>query len=115
MLKALFAAVDRMDTEAFAGYLSDGCRFCFGNQAPVVGLDPIKSYIGGFFRSLRGLHHEITESWPVSDGIVCHGVVNYTRHDGSQLQVPFCNLLKIHDGKITEYLIFADNSALYLN
>ena len=40
------------------------------------------------------------------------GQVTYTRHDGSQLSVPFANIFKLRDGLIGEYRIFGDFSAL---
>ena len=40
------------------------------------------------------------------------GQVTYTRHDGSQLSVPFANIFKLRDNLIEEYRIFGDFSAL---
>jgi hypothetical protein len=39
--------------------------------------------------------------------------VSYRRHDGSELTVPFANILKGSEEGIREYLIFADTSRLY--
>jgi len=71
------------------------------------------SATGGFFASIAALEHEIAERWEVPGGWVVHGVVSYTRQDGSVLTVPFAILLKTATAGITEYLIFADTSELY--
>jgi hypothetical protein len=42
-----------------------------------------------------------------------HGQVTYTRHDGSQLSVPFANVLKLDGTRVREYLVFADASTLW--
>jgi hypothetical protein len=47
------------------------------------------------------------------DAAICIGVVTYTRHDGSTLQVPFANVMKLRPGGIHDYRIFTDNSALF--
>ena len=44
--------------------------------------------------------------------MICHGTVTYTRHDSSQLKVPFTNILKMDDKLIKEYLIYVDVSQL---
>ena len=44
--------------------------------------------------------------------IACHGFVTYIRHDDSFLSVPFADVFSLRQGKIAEYLIFADLSRL---
>jgi len=113
MIKTLFAAIDARDLAAFGRFLAPDCEFRFGNQAPVCGHQAVLGYVGGFFESVRALQHELTASWETADALICHGMVTYTRHDGSQLCVPFCNVLKLADGLVREYLIFADTTPLY--
>ncbi len=112
-MQALFQTIDNQDSEAFAQWLAEDASFRFGNQPAVVGRDAIRDYVQGFFASLQALSHQLEQQWTTADGVVCHGQVTYTRHDGSLLTVPFCNVLNMTDGKVHEYLIFADTSALY--
>ena len=63
--------------------------------------------------SVAGLSHSVTEFWEVPGGLICHGMVTYTRRDGSTLTVPFANILKLRDGLIYDYRIFADISELH--
>ncbi|MEW6983424.1 nuclear transport factor 2 family protein [Colwelliaceae bacterium 6471] len=113
LVNALFSAVDDKNVEAFLHFMEKNCCFRFGNLPSANGLEEIKNFVGAFFDSIHGLKHEITESWQVPDGIVCHGTVTYTRHDMSVLSVPFANIIKMNDGKIYDYLIVADTSQLY--
>ena len=112
-VKALFAAIDARDAEAFAGFLADNVVFRFGNAETVKGREGVKAAVKGFFDSIAGLRHEIREFWVKGDTFICHGTVTYRRHDGSELIVPFANILKGEGATIGEYLIFADTSALY--
>lgn len=113
MIDEMFRAIDARDVEAFTSFLAPECRFRFGNLPEVAGLDGIRQFVSGFFASIAALEHEIAERWEVPGGWVVHGVVSYTRQDGSVLTVPFAILLKTATAGITEYLIFADTSELY--
>jgi len=113
MIKALFDAIDARDIASFGRFLAPDCVFRFGNQPPVAGFDRVLAHVAGFFDSVRALGHELSTVWETADALICHGMVTYTRHDGSELSVPFCNVLKLADGRIREYLVFADTSMLY--
>jgi len=113
MLKELFNAIDRKDTEGFLAFLSADCVFRFGNIPAVTGTEAIREFVGGFFDSITGLSHDIQSHWATADGLGCHGMVRYTRRDGTALTVPFAVVLKTRDGMVSEYLIFADASRLY--
>jgi ketosteroid isomerase-like protein len=112
-MKELFQSIDEMNTEAFLGLLTDDVSFHFGNADPVEGKAAVGEVVGGFFESIRGIRHEVEESFESSDNAVCHGRVIYTRHDGSSLNVPFANVFKLRDGRARDYRIFVDISALY--
>ena len=112
MINKLFRAIDGKDLKSFTSFLSPGCAFKFGNLPAVVGMEEIEKFVAGFFDSIDSLSHEIEDSWSTHDSLVCHGLVSYTRKDGSILTVPFANI-KLNSAGITEYLIFADTSQLY--
>jgi hypothetical protein len=113
-LAALFAVIDRKDVAAFTQFLAPDCFFRFGNGAPVIGREAIAAAVAGFFGAVGDLSHRLIDWWPVAAGLVCHGMVRYTRLDGSALEAPFSNVLYLSDsGLIQQYLIFTDNSALF--
>lgn len=113
MLDTLFDAIDRKDVAAFGSMLAPDCEFCFGNLPAVRGRAAIEAFVGGFFASIAALSHAIENTWEVPGGLVCHGTVTYTRHDASQLSVPFANVFAVDAAGITVYRIYIDNSALY--
>ena len=49
MLEQLFKAMDAKDAVAFAGFLSPGCTFRFGNLSAVSGADAVREFVAGFF------------------------------------------------------------------
>jgi ketosteroid isomerase-like protein len=109
----LLAAIDRKDLKAFAGFLTPDARFRFGNNAAVVGREAIETAVGAFFQAIQKVSHALENQWSLPDAAICVGLVTYTRHDGSTLQVPFANVMKLRPGGIHDYLIFTDNSALF--
>jgi len=114
MINELFRAIDNKDPVKFTSFLSPDCTFRFGNLPAVAGVVEIQKFVAGFFDSVDSLSHEISDSWSISDGLICHGHVTYTRKDGSMLTVPFANIPKLGAAGISEYQIFADTSQLYL-
>ena len=112
-LEALFKAVDAQDIESFLDFLTDGARFRFGSAPPAEGKVAVRAAVGGFFSSIAACRHVLTRAMTESDVIICEGEVTYTRHDGSQLTIPFANFLELDGELIADYKIYADASALY--
>ena len=113
MIHELFQAIDRKDAKEFSTFLSPDCVFIFGNLPEVTGSENITEFVEEFFLSIDGLSHTISEYWTIPEGLVCHGLVTYTRNDSSKLTVPFANIFKVDSHGIKEYLIFTDTSDLY--
>ena len=112
-LEKLFTTIDAKDTEGFVAFLTEDAVFRFGNGAPVQGKRAVGEAVAGFFAGVKSLRHTVRESWSHPDAVVMHGDVTYTRHDGSQLSVPFANVFKVDGTLVREYLVFADVSALW--
>ena len=111
--KSLLSAIDRMDADAFASFLTEDSTFRYGNAEPVKGKSNVREYVAGFFSSITSLKHEILGVWEKDHVITMQGEVTYTRKDGRLLKVPFVNLLKMKGTLIHEYLIYIDASSLF--
>lgn len=112
-IRQLLATIDTRDARAFVGFLTTDASFRFGNHPAVLGRKAIEATVGNFFKAIKSVSHRLEEQWSLADVVICTGVVTYTRHDGSTLQVPFANVLKLRRGAICDYRIFVDNSALF--
>ncbi|MGE0821682.1 MAG: nuclear transport factor 2 family protein [Candidatus Binatia bacterium] len=112
-VQTLFQALDAFDANAFASFLTDDAIFVFGNAEALRGKQTIRDGVATFFTSIAAIRHDLIATWMVPDAILCQGVVTYTRHSGTQLQVPFANILKLRNERIQEYLIYIDNTQLY--
>lgn len=112
-IKRVFASVDAKDTETFLSFLDDKGEFRFGSMPAVVGKQAIRNAVDGFFAGIKGLRHEILETWRHSGTVICQGRVTYTRTDGSKVTLPFANIWRMRGNLIKEYLIYIDIQPLF--
>lgn len=113
LISAAYQSIDSADSAKFASFITPDGIFRFANNPAVKGNSAIEEFVGGFFKSLKGISHSNLESWSVDNVIFVNGNVKYVRHDNTSLEVPFSCTWKMKDGLIDEYLIFTDNSELY--
>ena len=45
--------------------------------------------------------------------VICEGETTYTRHDGTQITLPFANVFELEGELISTYKIYADIGPLY--
>ena len=109
----VFAAIDRKDTTAFVGFLTDDAVFRFGSAPPVQGREAITAAIDGFFGTITGLSHTLAKV--VTDGSTqfIEGEVTYTRLDGTEITLPFADVFEYSGQRIRHYKIYMDISPLY--
>ena len=111
--RRLFESIDNLGTEAFLVFLDEDVLFRFGNADPVKGKAIVGEVVSGFFDSVKGIMHNLVNTWEKEGVVVCHGTVRYTRHDSTTLTVPFANIFGVRNDLIEEYLVFVDISELY--
>jgi len=111
--KKLFASIDAMDTESFLSFISKDGTFRFGSSPPVTGHAAIKAAVENFFASFAGLKHDLQRQVADDKVVVCEGEVTYTRHDGSDVTLPFANSFEIDDGLISSYRVYIDIGPLF--
>jgi len=111
-IRRTLESLDDGDAAGFCEYLAEDSSFIFANNDPVDGRDAIHTFVEGFIDSLQTTNHSIDETFQVPGRTVVRGEVEYVRHDGSTLEVPFTNIFETDDGEIEVYQVYVDNSAL---
>jgi ketosteroid isomerase-like protein len=112
-LDDLFKAVDAKDTERFLDFLTDEASFRFGSAPPAQGREAIRIAVNGFFSTIAGCRHVLARIVAEDDVIICEGEVTYTRHDASEVTLPFANVFELVGELISAYKIYADAGPLY--
>ena len=109
----LFAAIDANDAAAFVSYLTEDAVFRFGSAPPVQGREAILEAVDGFFSTIAGCSHTISNSLRSGSTLVCEGEVTYRRHDGSEISLPFTDIFEYDGDLIAHYKIYMDIGPLY--
>jgi len=95
LLRRLFTAIDAKDTETFVSCITEDGSFRFGSAPAVHGSEAIAEAVDGFFSTIAGLRHQITRTMADDDALFVEGTVTYTRHDGSEVTVPFADVFEL--------------------
>jgi ketosteroid isomerase-like protein len=112
-LGSLLAAIDGKDTETFLEYLSDDALFRFGSAPAVRGSETIRAAVDGFFDTIKGSTHSLTNTLVNGSTLVCEGEVTYQRLNDSKLTLPFVNVFELDGELISDYKIYIDIAPLY--
>ena len=112
-LDDLFAAVDAKDTERFLGFLTAEASFRFGSAPAAQGREAIRAAVDGFFGTIAACRHVLARTVADEGVIICEGEVIYTRHDATEISLPFANVFELEGELISGYKIYADAGPLY--
>ncbi len=110
----LINSIDSKDATKFANFFAKDGSFIFGNFPAVTGKGNIKDFVNSFFDSVKSLKHNQLGIMQDNNKIVVWGVVTYTRHNGTEYPVKFCNVFDMDGDKIKTYDVYVDNSQLYV-
>jgi ketosteroid isomerase-like protein len=109
----LSEALDSQQLDKVLELLTDDCIMKAGNGEPVKGKENIGKTFESFFPAVKSIAHDVTDIFESDNSLVHRGTVTYTRLDGSQLTVPFCDVFKMEGTRISEYYIYIDWSELF--
>lgn len=112
LIKTLYNAVDNKDLNYLDKTLSDDVNFRIGNYDTISDKATALAANEQFFGSINSMSHTIDNVWHVKNDILCNGVVDYIRLDGSELSAYFSTVLTIDNGKIVDFFVYADISSL---
>ncbi len=112
-LRAYFAAVDTLDAETIAGHFAPDARFHFGNEPPAAGKAAIAEALSSFFSSIKGMHHQVVDTYIKENAAVFEADVTYARPDGSRVVLPCASILRFKEGLIEDFKMLMDISPVY--
>jgi len=112
LIENLYKAVDDRNVEKLSEYLSDNVRFRIANFDVVHGKPDVLAANKSFFESISSMSHTLGTILSKGNTVVCDGVVNYVRKDGSPHSAHFATILKLQNGLIEDYFVYADISDL---
>jgi ketosteroid isomerase-like protein len=111
--EAIFAAFDAKDVTALAELMTDDVRLQIGNADVVNGKPEFVEALSAFFASVSGFRHTVTNVWSDLDAVIAELRVHYTRLDGAELTLPYCNVFRLRDGAVADYRVYMDIAPVY--
>lgn len=113
VVRAMFDALDHADIEQMVEYMTDDVVTAFGNFPELDGKAAFHSMFRDVAKSVSSVRHEIHDLWPVAqdvDVLVARMTVTYTRHDGSAITLPCCNVFRMRANLVSHYSVYMDIS-----
>ena len=107
------AALDAGDVARMGALVSDDIRLRFASQPEVRGKEAFLAALQASLDSVSGFRHEILHAWDVGDAVVLEMMVHYLRLDGTSISLPCCNIFRLTDGLIDDYLVYMDIAPVY--
>jgi ketosteroid isomerase-like protein len=111
VVRAMFDALDCGDIEQMVRYMSDDVVTAFGNFPELNGKAAFHMMFGDVAKSVSGVRHDIHDLWQVehdADVLVARMSVAYTRHDGSTISLPCCNVFRMRANLVSHYSVYMD-------
>jgi len=109
----MFDALDADGVPGLFPYLDEDVMFRFGSFPPGRGRANFDETWVAISAHIESLSHELLDVWDSGDSAVCRGNVTYALKDGNAVTLPFANIFYLRDGKIVQYLIYIDASAVF--
>ena len=80
----------------------------------VSGRENVKAFFARFLGNpmLESLKHEMIEVWEMPDASIYTAIAIYDLADGSQLRVPYTNIVRYRDDLFHDYRVFVDTAPL---
>jgi hypothetical protein len=69
--------------------------------------------VNAFLGSVAGFRHEVLNVWSDADALITQLDVHYTRLDGREVALSCCNVFRVRDGLVVEYLSDIDATPVY--
>ena len=115
VVRAMFDALDRGDIEQMVRYMTDDVVAAFGNFPELNGKVAFHMMFRDLAKSVSGVRHEIHDLWQVeqdADVLVARMTVAYTRHDGSTISLPCCNVFRMRANLVSHYSVYMDTTPI---
>jgi ketosteroid isomerase-like protein len=111
VVRAMLEALDGGDIERMVRYMTEDVVTTFGNFPEFNGRGAFDTMFRNVAKSVSAVRHEIHDLWQVeqsADVLVARMTVAYTRHDGSTVSLPCCNVFRMRANLVSHYNVYMD-------
>ena len=108
-----YAGLDRLDLTFIDRLCTPDMTLQFGNNPMEVGRETVRAGLEHFFSLIGGMRHTFVKVAEVGDHAVLESLVQYTRLDGSTVEIPVATGVDRRDGLIAAQRIYIDLAPLF--
>ena len=108
MVRAMCAAVDAGDAEAFGAWFADDATYTFGNGETLVGREAIIAATAGAAGALPWVRHVVDQVADVGGQLFCRFTITTAAPDGTELALPCVTVIWLDGARVTDYRVHMD-------
>jgi ketosteroid isomerase-like protein len=112
LIQQIYAADEALDAESFVALLTEDVQFRLGSNPLITGRASVFQMITTFFSTIQGLQHHLIKAWEDETTVIFEAEVTYTRKDGSQVTIPYVDVLELESTQVKDYKIYIDLTPL---
>jgi uncharacterized protein (TIGR02246 family) len=110
MVRAMCAAVDAGDAEAFGSWFAEDATYTFGNGETLSGRDAIVAATAGAAGALPWVRHTVDQVAAVGDQLFCRFTIETESAAGENLALPCVTVIWLDGPRIVDYRVHMDIS-----
>lgn len=108
------AAMDALDIERYASFLSDDVTVQFNNAPAIEGKQAAVAMLAGYWQSFAAIEHEPLNIYGTDRSFMLEALNHYVRHDGRKTTTRAVAVTDRDDhGKVTSVRVYADASPVF--
>lgn len=108
MVRAMCAAVDAGDAEAFGAWFADDATYTFGNGGTLTGRDTIVAATADAAGALPWVHHVVDQIAHSESQLFCRFTIETAAPDGTALALPCVTVIWLDGARVTDYRVHMD-------
>ena len=107
-------AMDRLDLDAYLGFLSEDCAMRFNNGPALAGKPAIRAMLEGYWKSFAAIEHDLVNIYGDDKRFALEADNHYRRHDGGAVTVHAVALTdRTPQGLVSSVRVYADATPLF--
>lgn len=107
-------ALDSMDIERYAEFLSEDCVLIMNNSEPLEGKESLLEGLSQYWKFFSGLEHNLLNIYGTDSSFMLEALNHYTRLDGDAVTLRAVALTDRNDeGKVTSVRLFTNTDPLF--
>lgn len=108
-----YGALDAMDSDRVREMLAADTTLRLGNKEEIVGREAVMEATVHFWETIGGMRHTFLNAVESGDLAALESVVEYTRLDGSKVEIPVTTMIERRDGKVGAQRVYLDVAPLF--